>query len=124
MLILIVLLLTCSRLTQNGGVVMLNVNNCGERSLGIREALNMINYVRQIAGIDHVGLSGTHYQPLLAELARDRLWGTAAIKKLIGGNLMRVLREVEVNKDRIPLSEDWIGKEAMENNNYCRYPES
>lgn len=115
-----------SRLTQNGGVVMLNVEKCGDRPMAVKEAIAMINYVRQIAGVDHLGLSGSpkSYPPLLAELARDRLWGNAAIKKLIGGNLMRVLREVDVSKDRIPLSEDWISKEAMESNSYCRYPES
>lgn len=115
-----------SRLTQNGGVVMLNVEKCGERPLSVKEAITMINYVRSIAGVDHVGLSGSpkSYPPLLAELARDRLWGNAAIKKLTGGNLMRVLREVEVNKDRIALSEDWIPKETLESNSYCKYPES
>lgn len=115
-----------SRLTSNGGVVMLNVEKCGDRVLTVKEAITMINYVRSIAGIDHLGLSGApkSYPPLLAELARDRLWGNSAIKKLIGGNLMRVLREVDVSKDRIPLSEDWIPKETLESNSYCRYPES
>lgn len=105
---------------------MLNVERCGDRILTLKEAISMINYVRMVAGVDHVGLSGSpkSYPPLLAELARDRLWGNAAIKKLIGGNLVRVLREVEVSKGRIPLNEDWIPLETIEGNSYCRYPES
>lgn len=75
---------------------MLNVERCGERLLTVKEAISSINYVRAIAGVDHVGLSGSpkNYPLLLAELARDRLWGNAAIKKLVGGNIVRVLREV------------------------------
>lgn len=105
---------------------MLNVEKCGDRMLTVKEAITMINYVRGMVGFDHLGLSGSpkSYPPLLAELARDRLWGNAAIIKLIGGNLMRVLRSVEGNRDRIPLSEDWISKETLESNSYCKYPEA
>lgn len=105
---------------------MLNVEMCGDRPMALRDSISMINYVRTIAGIDHLGLSGSpkSFPPLLAELARDRLWSNAAIKKLVGGNLMRVLKEVDVSKDRIPLEEDWIPKVAIESNSYCKYPES
>lgn len=105
---------------------MLNIEKCGDRVLTLKESISMINYVRSVVGIDHLGLSGSPscYPQLLAELARDRLWGNAVIKKLVGGNLMRVLREVEVNRDRIPLSEDWIPKEMLESNSYCKYPEA
>ncbi|GAB0086418.1 Dipeptidase [Sergentomyia squamirostris] len=110
-------------LTQNGGVLMINVERCGEKYLSVREAISTINYVRAVAGVDHVGLSGSPdtYPPLLAELARDRLWGNAAIKKLVGGNFVRVLREVEVLRNRQPLHEDWIPTAAIEGNSYCRY---
>nr|XP_019549659.2 dipeptidase 2 [Aedes albopictus] len=115
-----------SALSQNGGVIMLNVERCGDKPMTLKDAIAAINYVRAIAGVGHVGLSGSpkNYPLLLAELARDRLWGTAAIKKLVGGNIVRVLREVEVNKNRLPLSEDWIPLEAVEGNAYCRYPET
>lgn len=105
---------------------MLNVEKCGHRSFTVKESIAMINYVRTISGVDHVGLSGSpkSYPPLLAELARDRLWSNAAIKKLIGGNLVRVLREVQVSRERVPLREDWIQAAAIESNSYCRYPES
>lgn len=105
---------------------MLNLERCGERLLTVREAINAINYVRKMAGIDHIGLGGAPkgYAFLLAELARDRVWGNAAIKKLIGGNVVRILREVETLKDRLPLHEDWISHELIESNSYCRYAES
>jgi microsomal dipeptidase-like Zn-dependent dipeptidase len=35
------------------------------------------------------------YPMLLAELARDRRWSAEDIKKLAGGNLIRVMRETE-----------------------------
>ncbi|EAT46257.1 AAEL002547-PA [Aedes aegypti] len=115
-----------SALSQNGGVIMLNVERCGDKPMNLKDAIAAINYVRAIAGVGHVGLSGSpkNYPLLLAELARDRLWGSAAIKKLVGGNIVRVLREVEINKNRLPLSEDWIPLEAVEGNAYCRYPET
>uniref|UniRef100_A0A182PNK0 Dipeptidase n=1 Tax=Anopheles epiroticus TaxID=199890 RepID=A0A182PNK0_9DIPT len=115
-----------SALSQNGGVLMLNVERCGDKPMSLKDAITAINYIRAIAGVDHVGLSGSpkNYPLLLAELARDRLWGSIAIKKLVGGNIVRVLREVETNKNRLPLSEDWIPLEAIEGNAYCRYPET
>jgi len=77
---------------------MINVERCGDKQLTVKEAITTINYARVIAGVDHVGLSGApkNYPMLLAELARDRLWGNAAIKKLVGGNMVRVLRDVNV----------------------------
>lgn len=66
--------------------------------LTVKESIANINYVRAVSGLDHVGLglsgSPKDYAMLLAELARDRLWNNAALKKLVGGNLVRVLREV------------------------------
>ncbi|XP_055385136.1 dipeptidase 1 [Condylostylus longicornis] len=113
-------------LSDNGGVIMLNMEKCGERQLTVREAIYAINYVRKIAGVDHIGLSGApnSYTYLLAELARDRVWGNAAIKKLVGGNIVRILREIETLKNRLPLYENWIPHELIESKSYCRYPES
>jgi len=66
--------------------------------LSVKEAIHNINYVRALAGIEHVGLGTTvsprKYALLLAELARDRLWNNASLKKLVGGNIVRILREV------------------------------
>jgi membrane dipeptidase len=78
--------------------MMLNVERCGDKLLSVKEAIASINYVRAMAGVDHVGLSGSpkNYPLLLAEMARDRLWNNAAIKKLVGGNILRVLRDVSI----------------------------
>ena len=70
--------------------------------LSVKEAIHNINYVRALAGIEHVGLGTTvsprKYALLLAELARDRLWNNASLKKLVGGNIVRILREVCIAK--------------------------
>ncbi|EDW69952.2 dipeptidase 3 [Drosophila virilis] len=115
-----------SLLPENGGVILLNLERCGDRQISVREAILAINYVRKVAGVDHIGLGGApkSYALLLAELARDRVWGNAAIKKLVGGNVMRILREIEALKNRLPLYEEWIPHESIESNSYCRYPES
>ena len=34
------------------------------------------------------------------------------------------LTQVEANRNKTPLSEDWIPQEEIEGNAYCRYPES
>jgi membrane dipeptidase len=68
-----------------------------------------VEHVREVAGIDHVGLGGdfdggidgpdglpdvSGYPALFAELAR-RGWTEADCAKLAGGNILRVLREAE-----------------------------
>lgn len=82
-----------SALSSNGGVLSICIDN-----LTVKEAIHNINYVRALAGLDHVGLgpvsSPKKYALLLAELARDRLWNNASLKKLVGGNIVRILREV------------------------------
>ncbi|CAG2063619.1 unnamed protein product [Timema podura] len=62
---------------------------------------------------------------LLAELARDRLWSSSDIKKLAGGNLVRVFTEVEKVRDdwsAVGPTEDWISLEDLDGKTYCRYP--
>jgi membrane dipeptidase len=82
-----------SALSSNGGVLSIDFDK-----LSVKEAIHNINYVRALAGLDHVGLGSTSspkkYALLLAELARDRLWNNASLKKLVGGNIVRILREV------------------------------
>ena len=76
-------------------------------SLG--EVADVIDHVRKVAGVDHVGLGGdfdgiaetvvgledvSTYPALIAELAR-RGWSEADLRKLAGGNVLRVLRQAE-----------------------------
>ena len=82
---------------------------------GLKEVADHIDHIRRVAGVDHVGLGsdfdGTDYNPtglddvsrfpaLLEELAR-RGWSDADIAKVAGGNLLRVMRRVEVVATRI-----------------------
>ena len=82
-----------SALSSNGGVITINIDK-----LSVKEAIQNINYVRALAGLNHVGILSTvsprSYALLLAELARDRLWNNASLKKLVGENIVRILREV------------------------------
>jgi len=75
----------------------------------IADVADHIDHVRRIAGIDHVGLGGDFdgvsalpdglggvetYPALIAELYR-RGWSDADVRKLLGENVLRVMRQVE-----------------------------
>lgn len=115
-----------TKLALNGGIVMVNVKGCPE--ISIEQTLAHINYIRQKTGVNHIGLGGEtdrEYPLLLAELARDRHWGTAAIRKLVGENLIRVFKDVESVRDSLRVTEpaeDIIPALALDGKTYCRYP--
>jgi len=75
----------------------------------LAEVADHIEHVRTVAGIDHVGIGGDYdgaddvpdgledvacYPALIAELL-DRRWSRDECVRLIGGNVLRVLREAE-----------------------------
>jgi len=75
----------------------------------IADVADHIDHVRRVAGIDHVGLGGDFdgvsalpdglggvdtYPALIAELYR-RGWTDADVRKLLGENVLRVMRQVE-----------------------------
>jgi membrane dipeptidase len=75
----------------------------------IAQVADHIEHIRDVAGIDHVGLGSDFdgvpsvpvglegvdcYPNLLAELIR-RHWSDADLSKLVGGNLLRALRQAE-----------------------------
>ncbi len=75
----------------------------------IADAANHIDHIRQVAGIDHIGIGGdfdgiesvpagledvSTYPALTAELLR-RGYTDDDVRKIIGGNILRVMREVE-----------------------------
>jgi len=75
----------------------------------LQEVADHIDHIRQIAGIDHVGLGSDfegipdmprglegvdHFPALLAELMR-RGWTDAEVAKVAGGNLLRAMASVE-----------------------------
>jgi len=77
--------------------------------VGISDVADHIEYIRKVAGIDHVGLGSDFdgipdapdgldgadkYPALLAELVR-RGWSDADLAKVAGANLLRVMTKVE-----------------------------
>jgi len=75
----------------------------------ISDVADHIDHVRRVAGVDHVGLGGDFdgvsalpdglggvetYPALIAELYR-RGWNDADVRKLLGENVLRVMRQVE-----------------------------
>jgi membrane dipeptidase len=81
----------------------------------IADVADMIDHVKQVAGVDHVGIGSdfdgipdvvlgledvSKFPSLFAELAR-RGWSQADLQKLAGGNVLRVLREAELVSARL-----------------------
>jgi membrane dipeptidase len=81
----------------------------------IAQVADHVEHVRKVAGVDHVGLGGdfdgsdrmpegledvSKYPALFAELIR-RGWKDEDLKKLAGGNLLRVMRQSEANARRL-----------------------
>jgi membrane dipeptidase len=75
----------------------------------LAEVADHVEHVRRVAGIDHVGIGGDFdgsddvpvgledvacYPALIAELL-DRGWSQDECVRLVGGNVLRVLREAE-----------------------------
>ena len=75
----------------------------------LQQVADHIEHIREVAGVDHVGIGGdldgtvtlpaglhdvTGYPALFAELL-DRGWSEADCAKLAGGNILRVLRDAE-----------------------------
>ncbi|XP_076764529.1 dipeptidase 1 isoform X1 [Xylocopa sonorina] len=129
-------------LSLNGGLVMISFDSahlsCGDKA-SMHDVIAHINHIRRIAGVNHVGLGAGYdgisnppvelpdvsgYPLLLAELTRDRRWSASDIKKLIGGNLLRVLKEAEIYavtmSHQFP-AEELIPQELIEDTAYCRY---
>ena len=81
----------------------------------LKDVADHIDHVRKTAGVDHLGIGSDFYGSadmpkgledvsrfpyLFAELIK-RGWTDADLAKLAGGNILRVLRTVEVNAGRI-----------------------
>jgi len=81
----------------------------------IADVADAIDHVKQIAGVDHVGIGSdfdgitetvvgledvSKYPALFAELAR-RGWSDADLMKLSNGNILRVLKQVETTAARL-----------------------
>jgi membrane dipeptidase len=100
------------RMRQNGGVVMVTFVPAfltTERAATMADVIRHIEHVRDVAGIDHVGIGADYdgitqvvvgledvstYPALFAELSR-RGWSEADLRKLAGENALRSWREAE-----------------------------
>ena len=117
------------RLPKNGGVVMVTfvpgfdspkvrAKVPGAKAT-IADVADMIDYVKKVAGADHVGIGSdfdgvdddlpvgledqSKYPNLFAELIR-RGWSDADLKKLAGENVLRVLSQAETVAKRLQKS--------------------
>ncbi|XP_051163752.1 dipeptidase 1-like [Leptopilina boulardi] len=129
-------------LSLNGGLVMVSFDSahlsCGDKA-SLFDVIAHINHIRNTAGVNHVGFGAGYdgilspptelpdvsgYPLLLAELTRDRRWSASDIKKLVGGNLLRILTEVENHaltlSNQSP-AEEWINQNLIKDTAYCRY---
>ncbi|XP_066999625.2 dipeptidase 1-like [Anabrus simplex] len=134
-------------LSVNGGLIMVafypHFISCSE-SATLHDVVAHINHVREVAGVDHVGLGAgydginvtplgledvSRYPHLLAELLGSGHWTEGDLQKLAGLNLIRVFREVERVRDRLhekgeqPLDER-IPVQDVYGRTYCRFPET
>lgn len=118
-----------TRMSENGGVVMVTfvpsfVSDAvrlyegpdeGTPRATLSDVANHVEHIRNVAGIDHVGIGGdfdgitsvvqgledvSTYPALLEELSR-RGWGEEELRKLAGENALRALRETEAAARRI-----------------------
>jgi membrane dipeptidase len=84
----------------------------------IAQVADHIEHIRDVAGVDHIGLGGDYdgatrwpvgledvsgYPLLFAELLR-RGWSEADLRKLAGENLLRALRQAEATAQRLQAS--------------------
>lgn len=112
------------RLPDNGGLVMVTfvpgfvnsevaaweANPSGPApSATVADVIRHIEHIRDVAGIDHVGIGGdfdgigstpvgledVSTYPTLFEALIDRGWNEADLRKLASGNMLRVWREAE-----------------------------
>lgn len=102
---------------NNGGIVMVSFYSmhvsCSRKS-SIRDVIAHVNYIRNIAGVQHIGIGAgfdgidsppdglenvAMYPNLFAALLSDPNWTEDDVQLLAGKNLLRVFRSVENVRD-------------------------
>ena len=111
---------------QNGGIVMVNffsafvaptevLKKDKEARGTLHDVVNHIDHIVKVAGIDHVGigsdfdgvprlphqLESVATYPLITQELLNRGYDRASIHKILGGNMMRVLRAAEQVKNEL-----------------------
>ncbi|XP_042218397.1 dipeptidase 1-like [Homarus americanus] len=126
----------------NGGIVMVSFYNyfltCND-SASVHDVVRHINHIREVAGLDHVGVGGdfdginktpqgledvSKYPLLLAEVLKDPRWSEDDVAKLAGGNFLRVLQRAEEVREELrstPPYEDHIHPDHLAGRRSCWY---
>ncbi|KAH8363060.1 hypothetical protein KR084_004940 [Drosophila pseudotakahashii] len=132
------------RIALNDGLVMVAfyphfVSCSGQATL--HDVVAHINHIREVAGIDHVGIGAGYdgvnlvpkgledvskYPHLFAVLLESDKWSEEDIAKLAGRNLIRVFKKVEAVRDQMELLrvapiDQSIPAEDIMGRSYCRY---
>ncbi|CAF0784089.1 unnamed protein product [Brachionus calyciflorus] len=101
------------KLKANQGIIMINFYNgfvaCDSNNASITNVIEHLNYVKNLIGIDHIGI-GSDYDgvdktprgledvskfPGLFQKLLDLKWSEEDLIKLAGGNILRVISQVE-----------------------------
>ncbi|CAG0890709.1 unnamed protein product [Darwinula stevensoni] len=131
-------------LALNGGIIMVpfypTFISCSETGK-LKDVIDHINHIRDLAGIDHVGIGSdfdginstpseledvSKYPYLLAELLKDPKWSASDLKKLAGLNFLRVFSAVErvsreMKRGGVLPEEDLISTEDLKGHTNCTY---
>ena len=112
-------------ISENGGIIMVSFNaillTCNNpRGATIQNVVDHINYIRTVAGIQHIGIGAGYdgfdktprgledvskYPNLFAELLKDPTWSEEDVRLIAGMNLLRVLRSVEMVRENWKLAD-------------------
>jgi membrane dipeptidase len=112
-----------TRLPENGGLIMVTfvpgflVDPARGTPAELADVADHLDHVKRLIGVDYVGLGGDYdgietvpvgledvstYPALLAELSR-RGWTEAELRKLVGENFLRVMRDAEAAARRLQM---------------------
>ncbi|XP_055375206.1 dipeptidase 1 [Condylostylus longicornis] len=132
------------KIAINGGLVMVafypHFVSCSENA-NLEDVIAHINHIRDVAGIDHVGIGAGYdgvnlvpkgledvskYPHLFATLLKSEKWSEKDIGKLAGKNLIRVFKEVETVRDELEIKgvlpiDQSIPPQDILGRSYCRY---
>ncbi|KAK3871895.1 hypothetical protein Pcinc_022983 [Petrolisthes cinctipes] len=113
-------------LIDNGGMAMVNFVIDflipDHENASITDVAAHITYIRDLVGADHVGIGSdfdgtdriaqglddtSKYPYLLAELLLDQTWTDEDLRKLVGLNIVRVMKQVEQVRDNLMSEAPW-----------------
>jgi len=131
---------------ENNGIVMVNFyacfvsEDCSKMNATVHDIVKHINHIREIAGVDHVGIGGdyngidippvdlpdvSHYPDVFAALIESEVsWSDEDLGKLASGNLIRVFKQVESVRDEMAElgwkpDNTWIPEEDLGEDTGC-----